>query len=54
MWAVGCMIPELYTFRPLFPGTSEIDQLFKVCALLGTPTEVRKRSTEMIVVIVEW
>ncbi|XP_046440188.1 serine/threonine-protein kinase dyf-5-like isoform X3 [Daphnia pulex] len=39
MWAVGCMIPELYTFRPLFPGSSEIDQLFKVCALLGTPTE---------------
>lgn len=40
MWAVGCMIPELYTFRPLFPGSSEIDQLFKICALLGTPTEV--------------
>jgi serine/threonine protein kinase len=40
MWAVGCMIPELYTFRPLFPGSSEIDQLFKICALLGTPSEV--------------
>jgi serine/threonine protein kinase len=37
------MIPELYTFRPLFPGSSEIDQLFKVCALLGTPTEVHTR-----------
>lgn len=28
---------ELYTFRPLFPGSSEIDQLFKICSLMGTP-----------------
>lgn len=40
LWAVGCMIPELYSFRPLFPGSSEIDQLFKICAVLGTPSEV--------------
>lgn len=40
MWAVGCIIPELCTFRPLFPGNSEIDQMFKICALLGTPSEV--------------
>lgn len=38
------MIPELYTFRPLFPGSSEIDQLFKICAVLGTPTEVNINS----------
>ena len=30
VWAVGCIMAELYTRRPLFPGTSEIDQLFKV------------------------
>uniref|UniRef100_T1HV45 Protein kinase domain-containing protein n=3 Tax=Rhodnius prolixus TaxID=13249 RepID=T1HV45_RHOPR len=28
---------ELYTFRPLFPGNSEIDQIFKICSILGTP-----------------
>jgi len=39
MWAVGCIAAELYTLRPLFPGSSEIDQLFKICTVLGTPTK---------------
>ena len=38
MWAVGAIMAELYTLRPLFPGQSEIDQLFRVCAVLGAPT----------------
>lgn len=38
IWAVGCIAAELYTLRPLFPGSSEIDQLFKICTVLGTPT----------------
>ncbi|XP_058820005.1 uncharacterized protein LOC131682505 [Topomyia yanbarensis] len=37
LWAVGCIVAELYTFRPLFPGSSEVDQLFKICSVLGTP-----------------
>ncbi|KAK9502510.1 hypothetical protein O3M35_011279 [Rhynocoris fuscipes] len=37
IWAVGCIMAELYTFRPLFPGNSEIDQIFKICSILGTP-----------------
>ncbi len=37
IWAVGCIMAELYTFRPLFPGNSEIDELFKICSVLGTP-----------------
>lgn len=37
LWAVGCIMAELYTFRPLFPGSSEVDQLFKICSILGTP-----------------
>ncbi|KAI5694463.1 hypothetical protein M8J77_005598 [Diaphorina citri] len=40
LWAVGCIMAELYTFRPLFPGNSEIDQIFKICAVLGTPDRV--------------
>jgi serine/threonine protein kinase len=28
---------ETYTLRPLFPGSSEVDQIFKICAVLGTP-----------------
>ena len=27
---------ELYLLRPLFPGTSENDQIFKICSVMGT------------------
>ncbi|XP_055903526.1 uncharacterized protein LOC129939515 isoform X2 [Eupeodes corollae] len=39
LWAMGCIMSELYTFRPLFPGSSEVDQLFKICSVLGTPNK---------------
>eukprot|EP00930_Biecheleria_cincta_P069979 TRINITY_DN57648_c0_g1_i1.p1 TRINITY_DN57648_c0_g1~~TRINITY_DN57648_c0_g1_i1.p1 ORF type:complete len:478 (-),score=64.79 TRINITY_DN57648_c0_g1_i1:33-1466(-) len=38
IWACGGIMAELYTLRPLFPGSSESDQLFKTCSVLGTPT----------------
>ncbi|CAF1489671.1 unnamed protein product [Adineta steineri] len=34
---LGCIAAELYTLRPLFPGSSEIDEMFKICAVMGTP-----------------
>ncbi|XP_010629118.1 serine/threonine-protein kinase ICK [Fukomys damarensis] len=37
VWAVGCIMAEVYTLRPLFPGASEIDMIFKICQVLGTP-----------------
>lgn len=37
LWAVGCIMAELYLLRPLFPGNSEMDQIFKICSYLGTP-----------------
>ncbi|KAI4472192.1 mitogen-activated protein kinase [Holotrichia oblita] len=37
LWAVGCIAAEVYTYRPLFPGTTETDQLYKICQILGTP-----------------
>jgi renal tumor antigen len=37
-WAVGCMIYELLTARPLFPGRHEVDQIARIHSLLGTPT----------------
>jgi serine/threonine protein kinase len=40
MWAAGCIIAELYMLRPLFPGTSEIDEIFKICSIMGTPDKV--------------
>ncbi|GMN50255.1 hypothetical protein TIFTF001_019415 [Ficus carica] len=37
MWAAGAILAELFTLSPIFPGESEIDQLFKICCVLGTP-----------------
>lgn len=42
IWAVGCIMAELYTLQPLFPGRSEIDQIFRVTSVLGTPDKVSK------------
>lgn len=39
MWSVGCIFAEMSTRKPLFPGDSEIDEIFKIFRLLGTPTE---------------
>ncbi|KAF3631564.1 Serine/threonine-protein kinase ICK [Capsicum annuum] len=37
MWAVGAVLAELFTLCPIFPGESEIDQLYKICCVLGPP-----------------
>ncbi|AOW01520.1 kinase-like domain-containing protein [Yarrowia lipolytica] len=39
MWSIGCIFAEMVTRKPLFPGDSEIDEIFKIFRLLGTPTE---------------
>lgn len=41
IWAAGAILAELYTLRPLFPGASEQDQLYKICTVLGTPTQAQ-------------
>ena len=39
VWAIGCIMAELYTNRPLFAGSSEPDQIYKICSVMGTPTQ---------------
>ncbi|XP_021893050.1 cyclin-dependent kinase F-4-like [Carica papaya] len=39
MWAMGAIMAELFTLRPLYPGKDEIHQIYKICEVLGTPTE---------------
>ncbi|KAM0793090.1 hypothetical protein ACM66B_000572 [Microbotryomycetes sp. NB124-2] len=38
MWALGTILVEILTLKPLFPGDSEVDQVFKICEILGDPT----------------
>ena len=40
MWSAGCILAELVSGQPLFPGRNETDQLATIFNLLGTPTEV--------------
>lgn len=40
MWAVGTIIVEMSTKKPMFPGDCEIDEIFKIFRVLGTPTEI--------------
>ncbi|KAG8945135.1 Cyclin-dependent kinase catalytic subunit [Tulasnella sp. 424] len=40
MWSVGCIMAEMIMKgTPLFPGDSEIDQIFRIFRIMGTPTE---------------
>lgn len=39
VWSLGCIFAEMITKRPLFHGDSEIDQLFRIFRVLGTPDE---------------
>lgn len=39
IWSVGTIFAELVNFYPLWPGDSEIDELFRIFRHLGTPNE---------------
>ncbi|XP_032516121.2 cyclin-dependent kinase 2-like [Danaus plexippus] len=39
VWSLACIYAEMASGRTLFPGDSEIDQLFRVFRALGTPGE---------------
>nr|XP_022917148.1 cyclin-dependent kinase-like 4 [Onthophagus taurus]XP_022917149.1 cyclin-dependent kinase-like 4 [Onthophagus taurus]XP_022917150.1 cyclin-dependent kinase-like 4 [Onthophagus taurus] len=37
IWAIGCLFAEMMTGDPLFPGDSDIDQLYLIIKLIGKP-----------------
>ena len=39
IWSIGCIFVEMATKKALFPGDSEIDQIFRIFRILGTPNE---------------
>ncbi|KAI8980866.1 kinase-like domain-containing protein [Pilobolus umbonatus] len=47
LWAVGTIFAEIITLRPIFPGQSELDQLFRICQVLGSPgLMIQKRKSK--------
>ncbi|KAJ3389002.1 negative regulator of the PHO system [Entophlyctis sp. JEL0112] len=39
IWSTGCIMAEMHSGKPLFPGKTNEDQLHRIFKLLGTPTE---------------
>lgn len=39
MWALGCIMAELFLLRPIFPGRSTTDQIHRITSIMGTPDE---------------
>ena len=39
LWAFGVIMAEVVSLRPLFPGRGEVDQLARICDLLGDPSD---------------
>ncbi|KAL4500643.1 hypothetical protein ABPG72_003067 [Tetrahymena utriculariae] len=37
VFALGCIMAELYNLQPLFSGQNEVDQFYKIISILGTP-----------------
>jgi serine/threonine protein kinase len=44
IWSTGCVMAELLTGSPLFPGESGIDQLVEIIKVLGTPSKEQIRT----------
>lgn len=40
MWAMGALMAELLTQRPLFAGINQTHQMYTICSVIGNPTEV--------------
>ena len=46
MWSLGCILIELFTGFPLFPGTNEKEQMGLVIDVIGMPNaDVLSRAT---------
>lgn len=37
IWALGAMAVEVATLKPLFPGGNEVDQVWRICEIMGSP-----------------
>ena len=37
IWALGAMAVEIANLKPLFPGGNEVDQVWRVCEIMGSP-----------------
>ncbi|KAJ8606984.1 hypothetical protein MRB53_040581 [Persea americana] len=48
IWAIGAMAVEIATLKPLFPGSNEVDQVWRVCEVMGSPGSWVNRSGQKV------
>jgi len=39
IWSLGAVVAEALILRPLFPGSNDLDQLYRVFQVMGSPSE---------------
>ncbi|KAK9120894.1 hypothetical protein Syun_018511 [Stephania yunnanensis] len=39
MWAMGAIMAELFSSMPLFRGSNNVDQVWSICSVIGSPTK---------------
>jgi len=55
MWSLGCILAELYTGFPIFPGENEQEQLACIMEVLGVPDkDIIQRSSRRRIFFGEW
>lgn len=48
MWSVGCIFAEMCTRKPLFPGDSEIDEIFRIFRYVAMILPWPRRTFELL------
>ncbi|KAI9644169.1 Serine/threonine protein kinase [Ciborinia camelliae] len=48
IWAIGAMAVEIATLKPLFPGGNEVDQVWRVCEIMGSPGNWHNKAGERV------
>jgi len=43
IWAIGAMAVEIATLKPLFPGANEVNQVWRICEIMGSPGNWQNR-----------
>ncbi|KMZ62455.1 Mitogen-activated protein kinase HOG1 [Zostera marina] len=47
LWSTGCILGELLAKKPILPGRTEVEQLYKIFRLCGSPSDEYLQKTKL-------